>query len=437
VPGYRPGKAPKELIKKQNAQRINAAALEKVVIESINEALRSNNINALGQPDVKNVNFDEEGPITFTAYVDVFPEFTVEKYSGFSFDRVLVKATDKDVDDTVGRLTEQMVEYKAVDARNDIKNGDRTIIDFEGKVDGVPFEGGKAENHTLDIGSGQFIPGFEEGMIGLKKGETGDVPVKFPDDYNAADLAGKDAVFTVKIHEIQEKIAPELNDDFAKKASTDRANTMAELRDLIRKDLQFESDQFTKFDTFTRILNKLIEENNFEVPSSIVKEQAERLASQNLQQYYQMGINPEMFGLTPQGMAPQFMGEAEMQVKRALVINALAKQFEITVSDEDMDKEMSRLATQSGRDEAELKAQIMMNPQSVQGLRNDLLSEKVYEKLVTENTINDSEMTREEFEEKRRKDAEEAEKSETAEEEKPKKKGGRKKKADAEVESEG
>lgn len=400
IQGFRPGKAPKDLVKKQNEHKIRSMALETIINNTIRDAFINNNINPISQPEVSNVVLEDDKPISFTVKVDVFPKLSIDNVSGFEFDRNVIKIDDEDVDSTLEKLREQYSEFNAVQEDREVKNGDRVSIDFEGKIDGVPFEGGKAEKHLLEIGSGQFIPGFEDGVVGMKKGETTDIDVKFPENYQQADLAGKDSVFTIVLHEIQEKVVPELNAEFAKKVQ-DKLDSVDALKDLIRKDLQNEAEQFTKYEVYTKMLNKIIEENPFEVPNSIIMDQAKRLAAQNLQQYYQMGINPEMFGMTADSMAAQFAGEAEMQVKRALVINEIAAKQNFTVTQEDINSEIEKIAEQSGRSADEIRATIMVNDQSVQGFKNDILSQKVYDYLFAENKMNDNVLTREEFEKQR------------------------------------
>ena len=411
IPGFRPGKAPKEVVKKQNSFKIKSIALEKVINNAIRDALIGNNINPIAPPDVQNVVAEEGNPITFTVYVDVFPQFDVEKFKGYEFTRTKIKVTDEDVNNTLLRLKEQHTEFKPIAKKRAVQNGDQTIIDFEGKKDGVPFDGGKAEKHTLDIGSGQFIPGFEDGIIGMLPEETKDICLTFPEDYHAADLAGKEVVFTVTLHEINEKAEPEMNDEFAQKVNA-RFETFEILKERIATDLQNEANHYVKFETFTNILNKLMEENAFDVPRSIVNEQAERMAEQNLQQYHQMGINPEMFGMTPKSMAEQFYGEAEKQIKRALIINKLTEKQGFNISSEELNKEVERIAEISGRPADDIRKEILGNDQNLPALHNDLLADKVYDFLCSENTIEEKEITRSEFEKKRIAKEEEARRAE-------------------------
>ncbi|MDR2884873.1 MAG: trigger factor [Deferribacteraceae bacterium] len=396
IPGFRPGKAPRDVVKKQNMHQIRAAAAEKVINDAMREALVSNNINPLTQPEVKNVVMEEGKPISFTVMVDVYPTFSIAKFEGFAFERTNIAIDDSDVENTIKTLQDRFAEFKKISRKRKARMGDQTIIDFQGKLEGVPFDGGTAEKQPLELGSNQFIPGFEEGVVGMSIDETKDINVTFPEEYHQKDLAGKEVVFTVVLHEINEKISPEVDDEFAQKVDP-KIETAEALRAIIKKDLQHEADQYTKVETFTNILDKLIEENGFEVPESIVMEQAERLAGQSLQQYYQMGIDPQMFGLNPKAMAPKFMDEATKQIKRALIIGKVAEEQSVTVTDDDVTAEIARIADLAGRTAEEIRKDVEERNQMM-ALQNDVLSDKVYLLLAEKSKITDKTVTREEFE---------------------------------------
>lgn len=431
IPGFRPGKAPLDVVKKQNSHQIRSAAAEKVINDAMREALVSNNINPISQPEVRNVIMEENKPITFTLMVDVYPEFNIEKFSGYKFDRTNIKVDENDVENTIKNLQERFSEFKKISRKRKAKKGDQTVIDFEGKLNGVPFDGGKAEGHQLELGSNQFIPGFEDGVIGMSIDETKDIEVTFPEEYHQKDLAGKPVVFTVVLHEINEKAMPELDDDFAKKVNP-RTETIADMRKAIEKDLQFEADQYVKFETFTAMLDKIVEDNPFDVPMSVVNEQAERMAAQSLQQYYQMGINPEMFGLNPKSMAPQFAAEAEKQVKRALSISRISEEQKITVTDEDINKEIEHIAEIAGRPADEIRKGVAGRDQMA-AFQNDILADKVYKFLCDKNSFTEKTISRAEFEKQK---AEEAEKESAkgADEAKPKKSRAKKAKEEEKTE---
>lgn len=408
IHGFRPGKAPRDVVYRQYVHSIKANALESVINEALREAMVQNNITPLAQAEVKDVVLEDGEPITFSAYVDVYPSFEVPNYKGFSFDRTVLQVSDEDIEDTIRHMMENNENYTAVEEDRAVQDGDRVIIDFEGKVDNVPFEGGKAEKYPLNIGSKQFIEGFEDQIIGMKPGESKDITVTFPKEYHQESLAGKESVFSIVLHEIQQKAEAKLDDEYAKKMNS-KANSVAELREIIKKDLQNEADNYVKYNALTDMLNKLIEENPFEVPQSIIAEQASGMAQQHMQQYRQMGIDPSMFGITIDSLKANLMPDAEVQVKRALILNRIADTYNIEVSDSDVDGEIERIAAISGEDKDELKKQLEKK-QQLPSIKNNVLTDKVYAFLVENNSVNDRFLSLSELE--KEKQAEEAKKAE-------------------------
>lgn len=406
VPGFRPGKAPKDVVKKQYSHKIKAQAIEKVINDALKEGMTANNINPLSQPSVSDVKFEDNEPISFKARIDVFPTLKLEKYSGFETEKAEIKISDKDIDATLASLQEQHVSFEPVKGRKSAKNDDMTIINFLGKIDDVAFPGGSAENFSLRLGSGQFIPGFEDGVVDMKIGETKDINVIFPEDYNQKDLAGKPAIFTVTLNEIKEKVSPKLDDDFAKDIN-DKFETLEQLKENIRKGIQAEYDNGAKFDAFNDLLNMILKENPFDVPFVFVKEQSERLAYNSMQQFYQMGLNPEQVGINFEMMVQRHIPQAQVQVKQALIINEIAKKENIIVEDADVDKFVAFHAELQNRTVEELKKDLDKNHQ-LEAIRNDVLGDKVYDFLSTINEIKVKKMTKEEYEKEKKTKAEAA-----------------------------
>lgn len=396
IHGFRPGKAPKEIAKKQFSHQIKSQAIEKVINEAVQDALTSNNIVPISQAHISNVVFEENKPITFTARVDVFPKVELNKYKDFNFKKINVEISDEDIDDALITLQERDMTYEPVENRDKVQKGDVAVIDFEGKKDGVAFEGGTAKGFSLNIGSGQFIPGFEDGVIGMKKGETKDLNLTFPAEYNNAELAGKDVVFTVTVHEIKEKVKPELNDDFAKDIDPN-SKGLEDLKTKLKKGLQTEADKSTQLEAFGEILEQIVKENPFEVPYSFVKEQSDRLAFNAMNQFYQMGLNPEQVGISFEMMAQRYLAQAEEHVKQAIVINEVAKLANIAVEDEDINNFLSFHAELQGRPVEDIKKELESQMQ-MEAVRNDVLGDKVYKYLAGVNKAEESKMTKKEYE---------------------------------------
>ncbi len=432
IHGFRPGKAPREIARKQFSHQIKSQAIEKVINEAVQDALTSNNIVPISQAHISDVVFEENKPITFTAKVDVFPKVELNKYKDFNFKKVTVEISDGDIDDALITLQERDMTYEPVENRDTVQKGDVAVIDFEGKKDGVAFDGGTAKGFSLNIGSGHFIPGFEEGVIGMKKGETKDLNLTFPKEYNNAELAGKDVVFTVTVHEIKEKVKPELNDDFAKDIDPN-SKGLEDLKVKLKKGLQIEADKATQLEAFGQILEQIVKENPFEVPYSFVKEQSDRIAFNAMNQFYQMGLNPEQVGISFEMMAQRYLAQAEEQVKQAIVINEVAKLENIAVEEEDINNFLSFHAELQGRTVEEIRKELEAQMQ-METVRNDILGDKVYKFLAGVNKAEESKMTKKEYEAS--KAAAAAEQKEDKKEEKPKKKSSAKKAETEETESE-
>lgn len=432
IHGFRPGKVPRDIARKQFSHQIKSQAIEKVINEAVQDALTSNNIVPISQAHISDVVFEENKPITFTARVDVFPKVELNKYKDFNFKKVTVEISDADIEDALITLQERDMTYEPVENRDTVQKGDVAVIDFEGKKDGVAFDGGTAKGFSLNIGSGQFIPGFEDGVIGMKKDETKDLNLTFPKEYNSAELAGKDVVFTVTVHEIKEKIKPEINDDFARDIDPN-SKGIDDLKSKLKKGLQTEADKATQLEAFGQILEQIVKENPFEVPYSFVKEQSDRLAFNAMNQFYQMGLNPEQVGISFEMMAQRYLAQAEEQVKQAIVINEVAKLENIAVEEEDINKFLSFHAELQGRTVEEIRKELESQMQ-MEAVRNDVLGDKVYKFLAGVNKAEESTMTKKEYEASKAAAAAEH-KEESSKEEKPKKKAAAKK-ADAETEAE-
>lgn len=432
IHGFRPGKAPREIARKQFSHQIKSQAIEKVINEAVQDALTSNNIVPISQAHISDVVFEENKPISFTARVDVFPKVELNKYKDFNFKKVTVEISDADIEDALITLQERDMTYEPVENRDTVQKGDVAVIDFEGKKDGVAFDGGTAKGFSLNIGSGHFIPGFEDGVVGMKKGETKDLNLTFPKEYNSAELAGKDVVFTVTVHEIKEKVKPEINDDFARDIDPN-SKGLDDLKGKLKKGLQTEADKATQLEAFGQILEQIVKENPFEVPYSFVKEQSDRLAFNAMNQFYQMGLNPEQVGISFEMMAQRYLAQAEEQVKQAIVINEVAKLEKIAVEDEDINNFLSFHAELQGRTVEEIKKELEAQMQ-MEAVRNDILGDKVYKFLAGVNKAEESKMTKKEYEASKAAAAA-AQKEEDKKEEKPKKKAAAKK-AETETEAE-
>ncbi|MGA1846170.1 trigger factor [Deferribacter abyssi] len=394
IPGFRKGKAPKSVVLKQFKHRISVNALEKVINESIIQALSEHKINPLNTPDVRDVNFEEGEPITFKVYVDVFPEYDVIKYEGYEFVKEKDEVIEEDVDKVLEKLRMQNISYEPADDA-EVQDGDMVVIDFEGFIDEEPFEGGNAKDYSFIIGSKTLLEEFEKGIIGHKKGDEFEIEVTFPENYFEKSLAGKKAVFKINIKEVKKKIEPELNDDFAKDVD-EECNTIEDLRVKVRRDLEEEVEQIAKENLYDKVIEKLIEENPFDVPDTLIKEQAERLATQTMQQYqYMYGVNPDQLGLNKEKLVEEYWNLAEKQIKSALILNKIAEKEKIEVTDEEVDKKIEELASKLKKNVDEYKKELERFG-GINNLKNNILTDKIFDFIFSKNKIEEKIVTKEE-----------------------------------------
>lgn len=247
IPGFRKGKAPMQLVERQYGSEIfYEDAFNELVPEVYDAAIKENNVEAVSKPNIDITQMEKGKDLIFTATVQTKPEVKLGKYKGIEIKKIEYNVSEEDINHEIGHMQEKNSRLVSVDDRP-VENGDITVIDFEGSVDGVPFEGGKAEGHELEIGSNTFIPGFEDQIIGMKVDEERDIKVKFPDEYFSKDLAGKDAIFKIKLHEIKKKELPKLDDEFAKDVS--EFDTLEELKNSIKEKIDVENKNKEKYET--------------------------------------------------------------------------------------------------------------------------------------------------------------------------------------------
>ena len=317
--------------------------------------------------------------LVFTAIVQTKPEVKLGKYKGVELKKVEYPVTDEDVEHEIAHMQEHNARTITVDDRP-VKEKDITVIDFDGYVDGKAFEGGKAENHELEIGSGAFIPGFEEQIIGMKTGEEKEIKVKFPEKYFSEDLAGKEATFKVKVNEIKEKKLPKLDDEFAKDVS--EFDTLNDLKTSIREKRQAANDDRAKHETENAAVEEVAKNTEVDIPSGMIDNEIEAMIRDMEQQLAYQGINLEQYlkimNKTRKEIEDNYREQAEKNVKSRLVLEAIIKEEKIEASQEEVDEKIKEMATSYGRKEEELRK----NEALVEYLRNSVKTEKAIELIV-------------------------------------------------------
>ena len=359
VPGFRKGRVPRQIFNQMYGEEsLYQDALNKVLPDAYNEAVKETNIQPVDQPKIDIKSMEKGQPWVLTAEVDVMPEVKLGEYKGMEVPAQDTTVTDADVDDALETKRQQQAELVLKEDKP-AEKGDTVVIDYKGSVDGEEFDGGSAENYSLELGSGSFIPGFEDQLIGHNADEDVDVNVTFPEDYHAKNLAGKDALFKVKIHEIKEKQLPELDDDFAKDVDED-VDTLAELKEKTKKQLQEEKDNQAKAAIEDAAINKAVANAEIQdIPQAMLDDDTNRQIQQYLAGMQQQGISPQMYfqitGTKEEDLKKQFANDAAQRVKTNLVLEAIVDDANLDATDEEIAKEISDLAKQYGMEEDAVK----------------------------------------------------------------------------------
>ncbi|ADC48663.1 trigger factor [Alkalihalophilus pseudofirmus OF4] len=384
VPGFRKGKVPRSLFEKQfGVEALYQDALDILLPEAYAAAIDETNIEPVDRPEIDIETMEKGSNLVFTAKVVVKPEVTLGEYKGLEVEEQDTTVTDEDVEAELTQLQNRHAELVVVED-GAIENGDTAVIDFEGFVDGAAFEGGQAENYSLEIGSNQFIPGFEEQLIGLKAGDEKDVEVNFPEEYHAEDLAGKAATFKVKVHDIKRKELPALDDEFAKDAN-ENVETLDELKKEIKDKLQKEKEQAADTEIRDTLVEKAAENATVDIPEAMVTTETDRMLQEFEQRLQMQGMNLEMYyqfaGQDEEAMREQFKKDAEKRVRINLTLEAIANAENIEATDADVDAELEKMAEMYQRSVEELKT-IFAAQGGTEGIKGDLKIQKAVELLV-------------------------------------------------------
>lgn len=345
IPGFRKGKAPRRMIEQMYGREIfYEDAANALIPEAYEKALDECGEDIVSAPKVDVVQIEAGKPFVFTAEVALKPEVTLGKYKGVEVEAFDRKVTDEEVDKEIARQQDANARTVNVEDRG-VKDGDLTVIDFEGFVDGVAFEGGKGENYPLTIGSGQFIPGFEEALIGAELNKEVDVNVTFPEDYQAEELAGKPAVFKCTVREIKEKQLPELDDEFASEVS--EFDTLAEYKADVKKKLEERKAAEAKDAKEEAVIRAIIEDAGMEIPDAMLETQQRQMADEFAQRIQSQGLSMEQYmqftGMTPAAMLEQIKPQALQRIQSRLVLEAVVAAEKIEASDEEFEEEVKTM----------------------------------------------------------------------------------------------
>ena len=381
IPGFRKGKAPYNIVEKYYGKEIfYEDAFNEVVPEIFNKEVREQKLEVVSKPQIDIVKMEKKQDLVFKAIVQIKPEIKLGKYKGIELKKIEYKVTDEEVNAEIEKMAEKNARLVTIEDRA-VENGDITVIDFEGFVDGEAFEGGKAENYELTIGSKSFIEGFEEQIIGMKNEEEKEIKVKFPDDYFSKELAGKDATFKVKLHEIKKKELPAIDDELAKDIS--EFDTLEELKKDVRTKKEEQNDRKAKDETEDAAIKKVADDVNVEIPSGMVETETENMIRNFETSLYYQGINFEqylnMIGRKREDFKEEYKEEATLRVKEKLVLEAISKAEKLEPSEEEVKDKMKKLAEQYGKTADDVKDNVELKKH----IKEDMRLQKAIEFIIT------------------------------------------------------
>ena len=356
VPGFRKGKAPRNIVEKHYGEGVlYEDAFNMIVPEIYDEIIKENNLEVVSHPEIDILEIGKGKDLVFTATVTVKPEVKLGKYKGIKVEKKEYEVTAEDIDEKIKEMAEKNARVIAGDENSVLDKGDTAVIDFEGFVDDVAFEGGKGENYPLELGSNSFIPGFEDQLVGFKKGEETEVNVTFPENYFSKELAGKPAVFKVKVNDIKKKELPKIDDEFAKDVS--EFDTLKELKEDVKAKLEEENAKKAKYEMEEEAIKTIVDSTEIDIPEVMIHneiheyihEMESRLAYQGLQleQYLQM------MGQSLEELEEDYRERATTNIKTKLTLEAIFKDEKIEITDADIDAKLLDVANAYGRKDAE------------------------------------------------------------------------------------
>ena len=382
VPGFRKGKVPRQMIEKMYGKEVfYEDAANELIPEAYDKAMDECTEDVVSSPKIEVTQIEAGKPFIFTAEVALKPEIKLGKYKGVKVDKTDIAVTDEEIEAAINKERENNARNIAVEDRP-VKDGDMTVIDFEGFVDEVAFEGGKGEDYPLTIGSGAFIPGFEEQLIGAEIGKEMDVNVTFPEEYQAEELAGKAAVFKCTVKEIKEKELPELDDEFASEVS--EFETLAEYKEDVKAKLTTDKEKAGKDAKEDAVIEAIIADSDMEIPEAMLETQQRQMVDEFAQRIQMQGLNMEQYfqftGTNYAQMLDQVKPQAEKRIQSRLVLEAIVAAEKIEASEEDYDAEVTRMA-EAYKMEAD-KVKEMMGEQGKKQIMMDLAIQKAVEFVV-------------------------------------------------------
>jgi trigger factor len=394
LPGFRPGKVPMNLLRKRFGESVRGEVLEATVQESTQKAIEEKELKPAVQPKVDLVTFEEGADLEFSIEVELLPEIVMGDLSSFKIEKLVAEAGDAQIDESVSKMAESNKKSTPLTDKRAAQLSDVVVIDFEGSVDGEKFEGGTAEDFKLELGTGQFIPGFEDQVVGMEIDGEKDVEVSFPDDYHSSDLAGKAAVFKVKLKIIEVLETPEINEEFAKVLGFDDTNS---LRKSVKGQIEQDYVYLSRMKVKRELLDHLSEAHSFEVPSSMLDAEFETIWKQVEQAKETDRLDPDDQGKSDDQLRTDYRAIAERRVRLGLLLSDVGTKNNLTVAPEELSQAIGREASRYPGQEQAVVSYYQNNPQAIEQVRAPLFEDKVIDFLLELSQVIEKTVTPEEL----------------------------------------
>lgn len=375
VKGFRKGKVPMGLIEKHYGDKMADDVAKSLVNQTLYQGLQDKGLYPVAYPVIDNDELKVGEDFSYSATIEVYPEVAVKDYLGLEVKKEILVLDDQAVGQRLREMQESMAQLVPAAEGHAAQMGDFVTFDFLGSIDGVPFEGGKAEDFQLELGSGRFIPGFEDQMVGMTVGSEGTVKVSFPESYGAQELAGKPAEFAVTVKEIKVKELPELNDDFAKEFG-EEFETLDALKAKLAEFQKAQEEQRVNTELRERVIKALVEKNPIEVPEVLVDRQIQALMEDTKRRLAQQRMSLEMMGLSEEAYKVQFRDVAKEQVKGSIVLDAVADKEKISVTEEDIAEQLKVIAEQAHQDLEKITSFYQNNERAMENLKVQMKEDK-------------------------------------------------------------
>lgn len=379
IKGFRKGKTPLATIRSLYTDKIKGDVAQNLVQNFYFKALKEHDVTPVGMPDIDFKPPNENEDFEFSAKFEVQPDITLTKVEGLEAKKEKVDVTEDQINQNIDTILENQSKMEDVILIRDLKEGDFADIDFTGFMDGAPLENGAAKGHVIEIGSDSFIPGFETALIGLKPGETKRIGLKFPEDYHVEELKGKPVEFDVVLNKIQQKMKPQLNDDFVK--GLGEQNSVDEFKDQLKKDMQDAEEKRTEQELKNRLFKSLVEANPFDVPETLVKEQRSALVDDFKQRMQGQGIGEQEFAAYQDKWTQDFSDTADFMVRSALLIQKIAKDNNLNADPDDVTAKLQEFADQTGLDLSKVR-EFYKDGQQSANLEFQITEDKVFQFLL-------------------------------------------------------